>query len=218
MYDGLIFDKDGVLLDSGLDNFRWKDRTRVKKAREQGIDLTIEDSKKLISSKGVEEAEKILNNKGISWSELVAIEKSVQKTKIEMINQGVIWLFPEAKKVLNEINKSKALATNAPRKVTEFTLNNFSLHEEFTSVKSNEISDIKGYYRRKKPNPKMLEEIMKENGFENPLMIGDTSADILAAENAGIDSAHVQSYSNNKHPRATYSIRSLSEIKHVLKN
>lgn len=216
-YDSVIFDKDGVLLDSGLDNFRWKDKARVKKAQEKDIELTITDSMKIVESSTAEEIENFLDKTSMSWEDLEEIEKSVQETKIEMIRQGVIWLFPEAQKTLKQVQKPAALATNAPRKVTEYTVENFDLRKNFKAIKSPEITPIKQYFKRKKPKPVMLEEIIQENNFQNPLMVGDTSSDIKAAENAGIDSVHVLSYSNQKNPTATYKVKNISEIQKILK-
>lgn len=217
-YDAVIFDKDGVLLDSGLDNFRWKDRNRVKKARENGIDLDIEDSVNLVQSHKLNKIENFVDNKNLSLRDLEEVEKSVQDTKIELIREGVIWMFPEAKKTLEEIDLPLALATNAPRRVTEFTLEYFDIKEYFVTVKSLSIEPIEEYFKHKKPHPDMIEEIIEENGFENPLMVGDTAADIEAAENAGIDSVQVLSYKDEGHPKATYQIRDLSELKHVLRD
>ena len=215
-YDSIIFDKDGVLLDSGLDNFHWMDKARVKKAEERGIKLSIEDSVEIVKASTVEDLEEFMDRKGMTWRDMREIEKSLENAKIEMIKQGIIWLFPEAKETVQDIDKPIALATNAPRKVTDFTLEKFKIQKEFETVKSNSIDNVKDYIRRRKPDPVMLEEIMEENNFSNPLMVGDTSSDIGAAENAGIDSAQVLNYRDSANGNADYKINNLSEVKNII--
>lgn len=215
-YDGVIFDKDGVLLDSGLNNFHWKDKARVKAAQEKDIELTIDQSIQVVEASTIEQIEEFLQETGMTWKDLKEIEKSVEETKIELIKQGVIWLFPEARNTLESIDKDKTLATNAPEKVTNYTLSSFEIKNHFSSIKSTGIDNIKEYFRRKKPNPIMLEEIIRENNFENPLMIGDTKADINAAVNAGIDSVHVLNYSDSASGKADYEVDNISQIKNVI--
>lgn len=215
-YDSIIFDKDGVLLDSGLDNFHWMDKARVKKAEERGINLSIKDSVEIVKASKIEDIEELMDRKGMTWRDLKQIERSLENAKIEMIKQGIIWLFPEAKETVQEIEKPIALATNAPRKVTEFTLKEFKIQKEFENIKSTSVDNVKNYIKRRKPDPVMLEEIMDENNFSNPLMVGDTSTDINAAENAGIDSAQVLNYKDSANGSADYKINNLSEVKNII--
>lgn len=215
-YDGVIFDKDGVLLDSGLNNFHWKDKARVKAAQKKDIELTLDKSIQIVEASTIKEIEEFLQDTGMTWKDLKQIEKSVEETKIELIKQGVIWLFPEAKNTLESINQTKALATNAPKKATNYTLSNFEIEQHFSNVKATSINDIKQYFRRKKPNRVMLEEIMDENNLENPLMVGDTRTDIKAAANAGIDSLHVLNYSNSASGKADYEVDNISQLKNIV--
>lgn len=215
-HDGVIFDKDGVLLDSGLNNFHWKDKARVKAAQKKDIELTLDQSIQIVEASTIKEIEEFLQDTGMTWKDLKQIEKSVEETKIELIKQGVIWLFPEAKNTLESINQTKALATNAPRKATNYTLSNFEIEQHFSNVKATSINDIKQYFRRKKPNRVMLEEIMDENNLENPLMVGDTRTDIKAAANAGIDSVHVLNYSNSASGKADYEVDNISQLKNIV--
>lgn len=214
MYDGAIFDKDGVLLDSGLNNFLWMDRERMKEARKRGFDCSMDDAI-LVATGGKDEIMDMLDSKGMSFSQLLDVEEKVQDAKIEMIGQGYIRLFPGAHRVLENVDVA-GLATNAPRKATEFTLDFFSLGRHFDCVRSVELEEDR-LIRRRKPKPQMLEEVIDELGIENPVMIGDSSSDVHATENAGIDSILVESYSKSNGLDPTHRVRTVEEALDILR-
>lgn len=70
-----------------------------------------------------------------------------------------------------------------------------------------------------KPNPHIFEMALKKNGVEaeDVLMIGDSwSSDIQGAKNAGIDQMWVTEKELSENEKATYVVRSLSDVKNVL--
>jgi phosphoglycolate phosphatase len=214
MYDGVIFDKDGVLLDSGLNGFQWMDRVRVKEAKKHDVDFEVKEA--TIVGKGTEDdVLELLDNKDISFDKLLDIEKGVQASKRQMIRDGYIRLFPGAHRVLSQV-EAAGLATNAPKKTTEFTVDFFGLDKHFGAVKSVELEEDR-FFKRRKPRPVMLEEIIGELGFDNPVMIGDTSADVHAAQNAGIDSVLVESYHKSNRLNPTHRVKTVEEALGILR-
>ena len=85
MYDGIIFDKDGVLLNSGIDGFEWFDRLRVKEAEKRGYQLTVEEAKEIIKADTVDGLRAIKEAKGFNWNELSAIERAISERKNQKI-------------------------------------------------------------------------------------------------------------------------------------
>lgn len=210
-YDGIIFDKDGVLLDSGINRFQWMDQIRVEKAREMGLEFSIEDSHRVVHSKDRKDIEKFLKEKDMTWQQLADMERSIMQKKKEKIENGEISIFEDVKKVLESLEREKAVVSNAPNEITQFTVDYFDLRQFFQTVKAPSINDYGRYIQRKKPNPEMINQTIDEAGFENPIMIGDTSADIGAANRAGIDSIHVDTYGFSA-DNATYQVKKLGDI------
>ncbi|MFB6145803.1 MAG: HAD family hydrolase [Candidatus Nanohaloarchaea archaeon] len=212
-YDAVIFDKDGVLLDSALNNFLWMDKVRMNEAQKMGLDFTIDDSRRVVHAENVTQIEKFLYQKDMSWDQLEEIERRVQNRKERMIDSGNIRLFPQVKNVLDNLKVPKALVTNAPWSTTEFTLNHFELQPYFRDVQAPRMSPIKGYFSQKKPQPDMIQNAIRKIDAENPVMVGDTSTDVRAAKNAGIDAIQVTAYGNDRVHSADHIIKELSELK-----
>lgn len=217
-YDAVIFDMDGVILDSGLNDFQWMDQIRIKKASELGYDYSKEDAIQIVQSTQISQLEELMDRKGMSLNEVEEIEHRVQNAKISLIEHGAIRLFSETEKILSEIDRPVGLATNSPQKTAKFTLRYFGISSYFDSFEALPLKDLRGYVKRKKPHPYMLEQVKNELDAENPIMVGDTSADVNAARNTGIDSVLVQSYSDGAHLDPNYKIRNLAELKSVLKD
>lgn len=216
-YDAVIFDMDGVILDSGLDGFNWMDKIRMKKASELGYNYSKEDAIQIVQSTDISQLEELVDRKGMSLEEIEEIEHRVQNAKISLIEHGAIRLFSETEKILGEIDRPVGLATNSPHKTAKFTLRYFGINDYFDSIEALPLTDLKNYVSKKKPHPFLLESVRNDLGVENPLMVGDTGSDVNAAKNAGFDSVLVQSYSDGDHLDPTYKIRNLPELRSILK-
>ncbi len=215
MYDGIIFDQDGILLDSGINKFYWMDEIRAEEARKKGFDFSIEDARTLVKANSPEPVEELIQKKGMSWDQVKQLELAVENQKIEKIEHGEIKLFPEVENVLKTLNQKKAVVTNAPLLSTRLNLRYFGISKEFDIVNALRTDDMQKFFNRKKPKPVMIRETIQEMNLENPIMVGDTESDIKAAENAGIDSVHINSYGFKTEIEPTYkadSIRELLEI------
>ena len=157
-----------------------------------------------------------MDRKGMSLREVEEVEHRVQNAKISLIEHGAIRLFSETEKLLDSIDRPIGLATNSPKKTARFTLRYFGINNFFDSFQALPLNDLEFYVENKKPSPYMLEKVKNGLGVDNPLMVGDTSADIKAAKNAGFDSVLVQSYSEYENLNPTYRIRNLDELRSII--
>lgn len=190
-YDAVIFDKDGVLLDSMSDNFKWADKIRIEMARNIGKEIDMEDSKKIVMASTVKELEEAVDETGLEPETIRDIEEEIAKRKIEKIKRGDIQLFRDTREVLEQISSPKSVVSNAPLETTRYTVEKFGIENHFETVKAPPLDDIREYVRLKKPSVHMLEDAIDRMNARNPVMVGDSSDDIKAAENAGIDSIFV---------------------------
>lgn len=214
-YEAVIFDQDGVLLDSGLNNFLWVDQTRKNAAEKKGYNFTTQDSLKIVHSTSQKEINNFLDEKEMTWSELQYIERKVAEKKVEMVKQGYIRLFPDTHRFLTSLNVPTGLATNASSISTDFVLDFFGLRHYFNSIHNIELERDK-WFKRKKPNAVLLQEVMQDIGAENVLMVGDTSSDVGAAQAAEADSVLVESYKKSPELNPTYRVKNISEVSRLL--
>jgi len=214
-YDHVIFDNDGVLLDSTTKNLQWMEKFRIKEAEKRGVEMTQEQSTRIFRASSPEEIRQVAKDTGLTVEQLREIETAKTHKKMEKIKKGEIKLFDSVKKVLKKIKQPKAMVSNAPQEATKFSLERYAIEKHFHTIRSPSLNDIEKYTEKKKPNPEMIEKVIKEKASENPIYIGDSGTDIEAAQKAGIDSIHVEtSGSTERNP--TYTVKNIEGILDII--
>ena len=190
-YKCLIFDLDGTLLDSAspiansviaaakINSLPIPDIEKVK----EGIGRSF-DSQYI---------NLFINNYSEDQAEYSYSIKNDFRSDFRVIYaQQKLSLFAGAKELLEQLliqNYELAIATNGPRSMLNRVLQHLSLREYFavTGCVDEFIA---------KPDPQMLMHILLEMGHSSSdaIMIGDSLADIKAAENAAIDSILIESH------------------------
>lgn len=215
-YDGIIFDFDGVLLDSDRDDFKWANDVRREKARELGYSHDQEVLMAIFQvEKSGEKMKEFLTHHEIDVEDLKAWEKHVEQEKIRLVRRGQLGLYPGTRELFKKLNVSKSLISNAYAEATDEIVKYLELDKYLTFWKAPHLDDIEAYVDAMKPNPDMLEEAMEKMNSENALMVGDSRSDLEAADNAGIDSVYINR-EGKKMGEATHNVKNLAEIAEIM--
>ena len=216
-YDSVIFDFDGVLVNSGFDSFEWALEARREVIEQNDWDFTLENFKQTVFQPHTQNFRKLMDKKNISWRQLAELEKAVALKKIEMSENGELELFPPVRNLMEAIDGEKAVVTNAYGDYIREMLEGIGISEHIRFCTGPKISEIREYREKMKPSPDMIEEAVNNISGENPVMIGDQIEDILAARNAGIDSIYIDR-NGDKESKADHSVRNLEEALEIIQD
>lgn len=212
-YDAVFFDLDGVIFDSSVDRYRWADKARKNKAEELGFNLEDSDAELLVGSQENKLIRELFERTGMNWSHLTEIEKAKEEKKRELIREGKISLTKNAEEVLDSIKIDKAAVTNAPHSGSLYGLKYFDVNHHFNTVNAPKINEIRNFYCIRKPEPTLINTAIQQLEASNPVMIGDSKSDIIAANRADIDSVYL---GLNESTEAEYSIKTLDKLTEIL--
>ncbi|MFQ3308081.1 MAG: phosphoglycolate phosphatase [Candidatus Nanohaloarchaea archaeon] len=217
-FNAVVFDMDGVLLDS-MSSDEWKWDAVRKVVRSKGVEADKIDKKTLgaiLGDKGYKECIKACNNLGLSpkkiWTE-VAQETTLRRR--EKIQEEEIELFPNAQEIIENLHSQDikmGVISNAPEGAVEATIEEFGLKKYmhfYMGVRS--FEDLQA----RKPNPNHL-EIAKIEIKRNPILyVGDAESDVIAANRANLKSAWLNREHVDGDIRPDFTIESLEELKKI---
>lgn len=156
------------------------------------------------------------------WRTLLDFKIADEELSKEM-SAHFLEILPTKKKVfdytfeildyLTQKNYSIHLITNGFEKTQRSKLNNADLSKYFTHIITSEISNSV------KPKKEIFEYALKKAGgkIEESIMIGDNlNADIMGAQNAGMDTIFVNHINAECNAAPTFSIRHLKELESIL--
>jgi HAD superfamily hydrolase (TIGR01549 family) len=211
-YDAILFDSDGVLVEPPAPETQ-REATRAA-FEAQGIE---EVDRRFVTSivEGVtvEELDEICAAGGLEaeafWD---AREYHDERTQLEDFRMGRRKLYEDVA-AIEELSGARGVVSNNHHSTIAFVLDFFDLGSLFETYYGREktIESL----RVKKPNPHYLERALADLDSESALYVGDSESDVIAAHDAGIDSAfirrpHCRTVDLSTDP--TYEVQSLHEL------
>ena len=215
-YGSVIFDMDGVVLNSLVDSEAWKFNAVKQALDETGMNperLSRKEMEFFLGDYGrekcIEACEKYDLDPGTVWK---LIAETTSLARIQQVKSGDFRLYSDARTFLDAVHKDDrklGMISNAPESAVETTMKFFELKNYFDFYRGVEsFEDLK----LRKPHPEHIEIAKAELKKMPSLYIGDKESDIRAAKNAGIDSALVNRERIDTDTRPEYNVNNLEEL------
>ncbi|MFB6182741.1 MAG: HAD family hydrolase [Candidatus Nanohaloarchaea archaeon] len=220
-YESVLFDMDGVILNSLVNNQKWKFDAVKQVLREKDIEveeLSKNELEIILGDHGYKEVVKKctdldLNPKEV-WSD---VARKTTEARVEQIKNGNFALYDGVKDMIKKLHErgiSQGLISNAPESAVEVTIEEFDLAKYFSFYLGvRNFEDLQA----RKPNPNHLEYAKAELDSFPMVYVGDSESDVIAAQRADIDSIWVNRENSNADVKSDYQIEEVSQIIDIIK-
>ncbi len=188
-YDGVVFDMDGVLVEPA------------------GPELLHEAARRAFEACGVtdppaEHVEGIMLGVDVATLEEVCAHHDLDRAtfwrtrdayasryQVRAALDGGKPVYDDVD-VLAELSVPMGVVSTNQQATVDYLLSEYGLAERFEVAygRAPSVEDL----RRKKPAPHFLKRTMADLGVSDPLFVGDSESDVMAAVNAGVDAAFVR--------------------------
>ena len=187
-YDAVIFDLDGTLLQSTSGDLSWM-KEAVKRALEkQGLEAPDSEIMNLSGIRGSEKFAEACEEIGTDPEELwPVVEGERMEGKKQLIESGELELKEGAEELLRFIHEQDVKASvisNSPDLTVDLVVGEFGLKSLLHYFRG--ITTFEDLSHRK-PDPVHVDYAVAELGCENPLYVGDSDSDEVAARREGIE-------------------------------
>jgi HAD superfamily hydrolase (TIGR01549 family) len=188
-YDAVIFDNDGVLVEPPA-----RDTLREAALRAFG-DLGVDDPdaehvEAILTGVTVDLLDEVCGAYGLDGAAFWrARDRNAAAAQREEFRAGDRDLYGDFDAV-TRLDCPRGIVSSNQHETVEFVLDHFAVADQFDTYYGRQptVADV----RRKKPDPHFVERAMADLGCDDPLFVGDSESDVVAATRAGIDSVFVR--------------------------
>lgn len=219
-FNSVVFDMDGVILNSLVDNEEWKYNAVNEALDEEGVDpesLSKEKKDSLLGDQGYSDCVKTAKDVGVNprkvWN-TVAEKTTLSREK--QLENGKFELYDGARDTIESLHDKDiqlGIISNAPEMAVELTIDHFDLKRFFKFYAGvRNFEDLQA----RKPHPNHL-ELAKAELKRNPFTyVGDHESDLIAAHRAEMSSIWVKRTENEVDVTPDYTVTSAKEIQDVI--
>jgi len=215
-YDGLLLDHDGVLLT--LTDRATLRETALAALEDAGVaDPAPTDAETLSIRVSTDELAALADRHAVAPERLWQYrEDRIDELLREEITAGRKAPYDDVA-ALDGVGVAAGVVSNNQRRIVRHALETHGLAGRFETVVAREptIESL----AEKKPEPTYLETAMADIGVSNPLYVGDSESDVVAARRAGVDAAFLRRAHNTDaalEARPTHEVGSLHAVVDLL--
>ena len=189
-YDAVVFDQDGVLVEL-CDWEIFRDATRAAYGA-FGVEPSDEDLRETAGTTTLtsERLRELCGSYGIDADDFWEVRDTNASLAQQVeIREGRKPLYDDVDAALS-LDCPLGIVSSNQHATVEYVLEHYGLHEHFGTYYGRQptLEDID----RKKPDPHFVERALADLDAEHALYVGDSESDVVAAHDAGVDSAFVR--------------------------
>jgi HAD superfamily hydrolase (TIGR01549 family) len=210
-YDAIIFDNDGVLV-TPTPRSLWQSASRLA-FQELGVCCVVDEHVERMDGHSLSALVRLCDRYGVNaWEFWRRREAHAARAQRHEFRRGAKGAYDDIGAV-SELSVPVGIVSNNQQATVDFVVDYCGLGETVDTYYGREPT-LDGLARMK-PGSYYLREAVDDLGATNPLYVGDSSVDIAAADDLGIDSAFVRRPHRTDYETATdptYEITSLTEL------
>lgn len=220
-YGSVIFDMDGVILNSLVGNEDWKFEAVREALRDKGVDpgdMDRNDLGAIMGDQGYKEVVRRSAEHGLDPGEIwrhVAFKTT--EARVEQIEKGNFEIYDGAREVIELLHSEDVelgIISNAPEKAVEATMEFYDMRKYFKFYAGvRNFEDLQA----RKPNPNHLELAKAELKRDPMVYIGDAESDVIAAQRADLDSVWVNRNDSDADVRPDHEIRDMEGLEDIVR-
>ncbi|MFB6114742.1 MAG: HAD family hydrolase [Candidatus Nanohalobium sp.] len=219
-FNSVVFDMDGVVLNSLVDNEEWKYNAVDEALDEEGVDpesLSKDKKDSLLGDQGYSECVKTAKEVGVNprkvWN---TVAEKTTLSREQQLEDRKFELYDGARdtiEALNDKDIKMGIISNAPEMAVELTIEHFDLKRFFKFYAGvRNFEDLQA----RKPHPNHLELAKAELKRDPFSYVGDHESDLVAAQRADMSSIWVKRTETDVDVTPDYTVTSAKEIRDIV--